>query len=121
VCAAAGLHPGQLTIMAGVAAVDSAARYRITRLTESAKELLTCRCCRKRPVRVPGQRCADPRLVKNLRALAGVLREPADRIRPERVVRKNALACIHVQVAADPGSEPFQRGRQDRNRVRRIG
>ena len=38
VCATAGLHPGQLTIMAGVAAVDSAARYRIARLTESAKE-----------------------------------------------------------------------------------
>lgn len=38
VCATAGLHPGQLTIMAGVAAVDSAARYRIARLTEFAKE-----------------------------------------------------------------------------------
>ena len=37
VCATAGLHPGQLTIMAGVAAVDSAARYRITQLTESAR------------------------------------------------------------------------------------
>ncbi len=37
VCAAVGLHPGQLTIIAGVAAVDSAARYRIARLTESAR------------------------------------------------------------------------------------
>jgi hypothetical protein len=37
VCAAVGLYPGQLTIMAGVAAVDSAARYRIARLTESAR------------------------------------------------------------------------------------
>jgi hypothetical protein len=36
VCATVGLHPGQLTIIAGVAAVDSAARYRIARLTESA-------------------------------------------------------------------------------------
>lgn len=37
VCATAGLRPGQLTIMAGVAAVDSAARYRIARLIESAR------------------------------------------------------------------------------------
>ena len=37
VCATVGLHPGQLTIIAGVAAVDSAARYRIARLTESAR------------------------------------------------------------------------------------
>ena len=37
VCATVGLRPGQLTIIAGVAAVDSAARYRIARLTESAR------------------------------------------------------------------------------------
>jgi hypothetical protein len=36
VCATVGLRPGQLTIVAGVAAVDSAARYRIAWLTESA-------------------------------------------------------------------------------------
>lgn len=36
VCATVGLRPGQLTIIAGVAAVDSAARYRIAQLTESA-------------------------------------------------------------------------------------
>ena len=36
VCATVGLRPGQLTIITGVAAVDSAARYRIARLTESA-------------------------------------------------------------------------------------
>jgi hypothetical protein len=64
---------------------------------------------------MPGQHCANPRLVENLRALAGVLHEPTDRIRPGRVVRENALAGIHVQVTADPGSEPFQRGRQDLN------
>jgi hypothetical protein len=34
VCATVGLHPGQLTVIAGVAAVDSAARYRIARLAE---------------------------------------------------------------------------------------
>ena len=38
VCAAVGLNPGQLTIIAGVAAVDSAARCRIAGLAESAKE-----------------------------------------------------------------------------------
>jgi hypothetical protein len=37
VCAVVGLRPGQLTIIAGVASVDSAARYRITRLVESAR------------------------------------------------------------------------------------
>jgi hypothetical protein len=37
VCATVGLRPGQLTIIAGVAAVDSAARYRIAQLTESAE------------------------------------------------------------------------------------
>lgn len=37
VCAAAGLRPGELMIIAGVAAVDSAARYRITRLAEAAR------------------------------------------------------------------------------------
>jgi thymidylate synthase len=36
VSASVGLRPGQLMIIAGVAAVDSAARYRIARLTESA-------------------------------------------------------------------------------------
>jgi len=35
VCASVGLRPGQLMIVAGVAAVDSAARYRIARLTDS--------------------------------------------------------------------------------------
>lgn len=34
-CSTVGVHPGQLTIIAGVAAVDSAARYRIARLTKS--------------------------------------------------------------------------------------
>jgi hypothetical protein len=37
VCAAVGLRPGQLTIVAGVAGVDSAARYRIARLVEAAR------------------------------------------------------------------------------------
>lgn len=37
VCAAVGLQPGQLMIIAGVAAVDSAARYRITRLAKAAR------------------------------------------------------------------------------------
>ena len=37
VCAAVGLQPGQLMIIAGVAAVDSAARYRIAGLAESAR------------------------------------------------------------------------------------
>jgi thymidylate synthase len=37
VCAAVGLHPGQLMVIAGVAAVDSAARYRIARLIESTR------------------------------------------------------------------------------------
>jgi thymidylate synthase len=37
VCTIVGLHPGQLTIVAGVAAVDSAARYRIAQLAESAR------------------------------------------------------------------------------------
>jgi len=36
VSATVGLRPGQLTIIAGVAGVDSAARYRVVRLTESA-------------------------------------------------------------------------------------
>ena len=37
VCANVGLQPGQLMIIAGVAAVDSAARYRIARLAESLR------------------------------------------------------------------------------------
>jgi hypothetical protein len=37
VCAAVGLKPGQLMIIAGVAAVDSAPRYRIARLAEAAR------------------------------------------------------------------------------------
>jgi hypothetical protein len=36
VCATVGLSPGQLTIIAGAAAVDSAARYRIARLVRFA-------------------------------------------------------------------------------------
>lgn len=36
VCANVGLHPGELIIIAGVAAVDSAARYRVARLTQAA-------------------------------------------------------------------------------------
>ena len=63
----------------------------------------------------------DPGLVEDLRTLSRVLREPNDRVRPERIVRENAFAGVHVEVTTDSGSEPFQRGRQDRNQVYSVG